>query len=104
MVTDGALVCQRCDGELKYYDSVKRIIITKFRKTKTIIIRRLKCNKCGKLHRELPEFIFPYKHYEYEIIVGVTEGLITCETYGFEDYPCELTMLRWKRSKIKSNN
>lgn len=52
--------------------------------------------KCGVLHRELTEEILPHKHYEADIIFGVIEGLITPETLGFEDYPCEMTMLRWK--------
>lgn len=51
--------------------------------------------KCGALHREIPKTIFPYKQYEAEVIIGVMEGLITCETLGFEDYPCEQTMARW---------
>jgi hypothetical protein len=50
---------------------------------------------CGALHRELPEELLPYKQYEAEVIIGVLEGLITCETLGFEDYPCEMTMSRW---------
>ena len=51
------------------------------------------------LHRELTELLFPYKQYESEVITGVLEGLITCETIGFEDYPCEMTMLRWLSQK-----
>ena len=47
-------------------------------------------------YRELPELIFPYKQYEAEVIIGVLEGFITCETIGFEDYPCEMTMVRWQ--------
>lgn len=39
--------------------------------------------------------VFPYKQYEAELISGVVEGLITAETLGFEDYPCESTMKRW---------
>lgn len=39
--------------------------------------------------------MLPYKQYEAEVIIGVLEGLITCETLGFEDYPCEMTMSRW---------
>ena len=31
----------------------------------------------------------------------VLEGLITCETIGFEDYPCEMTMLRWLSQKAQ---
>lgn len=56
---------------------------------------RLRCCNCHAVHRELPDFIFPYKQYEADIIIGVLEGLITCETLGFEDYPCEMTMIRW---------
>ena len=63
--------------------------------TEWIVIRRLRCTICGSLHRELPEELFPYKQYEAEVIIGVLEGLITCETLGFEDYPCEMTMSRW---------
>ncbi|MEQ2698093.1 DUF6431 domain-containing protein, partial [Hungatella hathewayi] len=50
-------------------------------------------------HRELPDYIFPYKQYEAEVIRGVLEGFITCETYGYEDYPCEMTMVRWRNSQ-----
>ncbi len=95
MVVKGESTCPKCGGELKYYDQVQRIVRTKGRKTWKIPMRRLRCMKCGALHRELPELIFPYKQYEAEVIIGVLEGLITCETLGFEDYPCEMTMIRW---------
>ena len=39
------------------------------------------------------------KEYESEIIIGVIEGLITPETLGYEDYPCEMTMNRWLSEK-----
>lgn len=101
MIAENVAVCPRCGGQLKYFDSVKRVIRTKARKTEWIDIRRLRCIGCGSLHRELPETLFPYKQYEAEVIIGVLEGLITCETLGFEDYPCELTMLRWITQKSK---
>lgn len=96
MVAKGIITCPKCGGELKYYDSVKRIVRTKARRTWKITMRRLRCKKCRSLHRELPELVFPYKQYEAEVIIGVLEDLITCETLGFEDYPCEMTMERWK--------
>lgn len=99
MITNNESTCPYCGGEIKYYDSVNRIVRTKRRITKKIKIRRLRCLKCGAIHRELPNFIFPYKQYESEIIIGVCEGLITCETLGFEDYPCEMTMMRWRNSQ-----
>lgn len=92
-------VCPKCGGQLRYFDSVKRIVRTKNRKIERIRIHRLRCISCGTLHRELPEDLFPYKQYEAEVIRGVLEGLITCETLGFEDYPCEMTMFRWLTQK-----
>lgn len=95
MVYSNVSICPKCGGDLKYYDRVQRIVRTKGRKTWKVPMRRLRCLSCGALHRELPELIFPYKQYEAEVIIGVLEGLITCETLGFEDYPCEMTMMRW---------
>lgn len=95
------LICQKCGSHLKYYDSVSRIIRTKGRKTQHIRVRRLRCSKCRAVHRELPEFILPYKQYEAEIIKGVLEGFITPDTIGYEDYPCEMTMVRWMTQKIQ---
>lgn len=98
MVNNNQSTCPKCGGRLKYYDSVRRIVRTKGRITKKVIIRRMKCEKCGSLHRELPEFLLPYKQYEADVIIGVIEGFITSDTLGFEDYPCEMTMVRWRAS------
>ena len=99
MIAENISTCPKCGGRLRYFDTVKRIVRTKARVTEWIVIRRLRCTICGSLHRELPEELFPYKQYEAEVIVGVLEGLITCETLGFEDYPCEMTMSRWIAQK-----
>ena len=93
MISDNQSICPKCGGQLKYYDHVQRLVRTKFGNKKWVAIRRLRCCKCHAVHRELPDFIFPYKQYEADIIIGVLEGLITCETLGFEDYPCEMTMV-----------
>lgn len=37
-------------------------------------IRRLRCKECGKLHRELPDILLPYKHYRCEIIEETLDG------------------------------
>ncbi len=96
MISDNQSICPKCGGQLKYYDKVQRLVRTKFGNKKWVTIRRLRCCKCRAVHRELPDFIFPYKQYEADIIIGVLEGLITRETLGFEDYPCEMTMIRWR--------
>lgn len=94
--------CPICRGNLKYYDSVSRIVRTKNRFKKYITIRRLKCVNCGKIHRELPPFIIPYKQYQSDIISGVINGIITSDTIDYEDYPCEAIMTHWKNT-IKFN-
>lgn len=100
MITTNTLNCPKCGGQLKFFDNVKRIVRTKARATEWIDLRRFRCTACGSLHRELPETLFPYKQYEAEVIIGVVEGLITCETLGFEDYPCEMTMSRWRADSL----
>lgn len=104
MVSNETSACPNCGGGLKYYDSVFRIIRTKGRVSDRIRIRRLRCSDCGGVHRELPDSVCPYKQYEAEVIRGVLNGLITSDTYGFEDYPCESTMVRWLREKYASCN
>lgn len=101
MVICNVSICPNCGGDLKYYDGVYRLVRTKGRISNYVKIRRLRCSDCRCVHRELPDYIVPYKQYEMEVIIGVVEGFITPETRGFEDYPCEMTMLRWTARKIQ---
>lgn len=93
--------CPYCGQKLVYYDTVKRMVKTKNRKTHKIYIKRMVCRNCKTYHRELPSNVVPYKQYDAEIIYGVIEGLITPDTLGFEDYPCEKTMLRWTSQNLQ---
>jgi hypothetical protein len=101
MIGSGEPICPDCGGDLKYYDKVQRILRTKGRASKHVIVRRLRCAKCGRVHRELPDYILPYKQYEAGIIKGVLDGRITSDTIGFEDHPCEMTMVRWRLQKLR---
>lgn len=77
MVSNDKSICQNCGSKLKRYDKVSRIVRTKGGKTSWIEIERFRCPVCGQIHRELPDYIFPYKQYEAEVIRGVVEGFIT---------------------------
>lgn len=90
------ITCRTCGTLTRPYDSVPRVFREKGRKTTWIRIKRFKCPFCGSVRRILPESLFPHKHYDSEIIKGVIEGFIGPDTYGYEDYPCEMTMFRWK--------
>ena len=59
-------------------------------------IRRLKCERCQRLHNELPDVMTPRKHYATEIIENVVDEVSTPDDLSTEDYPCERTMQRWK--------
>ena len=69
----------------------------KNRTVRWLRIRRLVCTNesCHSIHRELPDILVLYKHFEADIIAGVLDGLITPDTEGFEDHPCEETMHLW---------
>ena len=80
---------------------MKRIVRGKDHSKKLVAIERYKCPKCKTIHRDLPKYLYPFKHYESDIIDGVVEGLIGPDTLGYEDFPCEETMKRWKKQSIK---
>ena len=98
MITDSKSGCPMCGGQLKYYDSVKRIVRGGYGKKYATKIRRFVCRECGTSHRELPDCFFPYKHYEADIISGFVTGELTSFDIEYEDYPCETTVRQWKKS------
>lgn len=100
------VICKHCGGSMKPYDRVKRVLKIKGGHKHHIWIKRYRCSNCGKIHRMLPDYILPYKQYDAEIIKGVLEGLITTDTLGYEDYPCDKTMERWidRRDRLVGAN
>ena len=94
--------CPVCMEELSYRDSCKRILLQEGHERHVCIIRRMKCTKCGILHRELPDFLVPYKPYTAEVISGVLDGQVTPYDEDSADYPCEMTMHRWHHWLMKN--
>ena len=91
-------ICPCCGNPLKYRDSRRRVHKITGGRKEWCLIRRLKCSsdKCGRLHNELPDFMFPYKHYDAGLIEDVADGVVSEEDTGMEDYPCEGTMKHWR--------
>lgn len=94
-------ICEKCGAVLKHYDRVVRIVKGKGGVKSYIYVERYRCPKCKTIHRFLPECVHPYKQYDSEIVDGVIEGLIDSDTLEFEDYPCEMTMKRWRQHGLK---
>ena len=101
MITNHKNQCPDCGGTLKNLGCVKRIIRGKNGDKEWTKVRRFHCSKCGKIHRELPSCLMPYKHYNKEIIQGVVDGTITSYDLDYEDYPCETTIKEWKKLRKK---
>ena len=103
MTYDNGPICPHCGGQTHYYDKAKRIVKCKYGEAKKIYVYRYRCSQCGEIHRVIPDTLIPFKHYEKEIIQGVIEGTITPDTLGFEDYPSEMTMHRWRKDGGSKN-
>ena len=94
------MICPLCGNLTKQYDYVLRIVRHAGNTITQIKVPRMRCVSCRGIRRKLPDILYPYKQYDAEIIKGVVEGLITSDTLGYEDYPCEMTMKRWKAQNL----
>lgn len=90
-------VCPVCQSPMKYRDTRRRHIRKEGGAKSWGRIRRLFCERCHRLHNELPANLSPYKHYETGVIEGVVDDVITEDDLESEDYPCAKTMERWKQ-------
>ena len=63
-------------------------------------VERRYCPECRIVRRRLTNDLYPYIHYSGYIVDDVLSGRVTPDTIGYEDYPCEMTMMRWKSRKM----
>ena len=66
--------CTCCGRKFKVVGSRRRKYIKSSGDTQTLIIRRLRCKKCKKVHHELPDILVPYKRYDSESIEAALNG------------------------------
>lgn len=90
------MLCENCNGLMKHYDKVDRYVKIENGKKLKILVNRNRCCECGKIYRELPDFVMPFKHYRKDIILRCIKTNINCI---YDDYPCDMTILRWKKER-----
>jgi len=77
-------ICPICLGDiLKVIGSRNRNAFDSKGERQTIVIRRLRCFTCKKIHHELPDILGPYKRYLSKCIESIIEGQadkIACES------------------------
>lgn len=83
--------CPQCGGLLSGYDTRRRHIVSSAGDTYWLLLQRLRCVSCEKLHIAAPAFIVPKKHYEADVIADVKAGRVdTCPADNS-------TIRRWRR-------
>lgn len=76
-------ICPLCSSqELKVAGTRARKVIKSCGEKLILVIRRLRCSNCGRIHHELPDNIVPYKRYSsksIETILDGAEDTVSCE-------------------------
>jgi len=80
-------ICPVCSVPLVVIGSRERKMITGDEAVRTLVIRRLRCSRCQRIHHELPDIIIPYKRHSAETI----ERIIAEE---YEEVNCEESTIR----------
>ena len=83
--------CPCCGGSLRVIGSRKRRYIKDTGETVILVIRRLSCRHCGRLHHELPDILVPYKRYGSESVEAVVSGKDSLTVTADES-----TIRRWR--------
>ena len=81
--------CPICDGNLTVCGSRPRKVIRSNGEKITLIVRRLYCETCHKIHHELPDAVVPYKHHSARVI---EEALRDDKDSAY--IPCENSTIR----------
>ena len=83
--------CPCCSGVLKVIGSRKRKSVSDSGNIKILVVRRLRCIVCNRIHHELPDILVPYKRYDRKSIETVLDGQQPL-TVAVD----ECTIIRWR--------
>lgn len=101
--------CPCCREKMKVIGSRHRMVYRQDGTSISLVIRRLKCSSCRKIHHELPDLVVPYKRYEAAVIEEIIrmdrvrgsnqisdteESHINMEETAQFCYPCESSTAR----------
>lgn len=68
------IACPVCGGILKILGTRKRTLFEGGGQKLILIIRRLQCRACKKVHHELPDIAIPYKRHCAETVENIISG------------------------------
>lgn len=83
VISEEESICPVCgSAKLKIIGSRKRTVLQGDGEKIILIIRRLCCQGCSRIHHELPDMLVPYKRYAVAVIEAViddTASTVCCE-------------------------
>ena len=94
--------CLCCGEQLSVIGSRQRKYKNSDGETKVLIIRRLRCTHCRRIHHELPNCLVPYKRYESACIERVVLKLPTRRGYSEATSKKTTSVARFKRQLYPS--
>ena len=74
----GAAICPICRNEMKSHGRCTRYIEISGEERRTYSLRIFFCPECHHYHRELPDFMIPYKHYSAETYAEIHNNPSNC--------------------------
>jgi hypothetical protein len=81
-----------CGGPLEVVGSRRRVWYRRSGDQEKLIIRRLHCQPCERIHHELPDLLVPYKRYGSESIEQVVSDAEPVDVAADES-----TLCRWRQ-------
>jgi len=84
-------ICPVCASRVVVIGTRKRIFFGNYDEHQFLIIRRLRCTDCKKIHHELPDLLIPYKRHCAETLEKIVVG-------DHDVIPCEESTVRRMRS------
>ena len=83
--------CPCCGGDHRVIGSRQRKYSKGSGEQCILVIRRLRCKQCKRIHHELPDILVPYKRYDSESIEAVVTGNAALSVAADES-----TLARWR--------
>ncbi len=84
--------CPCCQGALVVIGSRSRTWIRSSGEKAKLIIRRLRCQNCRRIHHELPDLLVPYRRYESASMEHAIEDSAATDVAADES-----TLYRWRQ-------
>lgn len=87
-----AVPCPCCGEQLVVIGSRQRTCRSDSGEKKVLVIRRLRCTRCRRIHHELPDCLLPYKRYESVCV----ERLVSDSSESTDIAADDSTLYRWR--------